>query len=298
MTSKRPDQIKPADGWSEELGELISGASGGFLFGIPLIYTMEVWFIGSYLRPPILLGIILITFVVILLLNQVEGFRRYQRNGKFSPVAESIEALAIGIVCATIMLIVLQRIDFTTSLTEALGKIVFEAMPFSLGVVLSRSILTGEVTKNNNQKSSAKSSSSDRHKLSWFDTLADLSATLIGAFIIAFNIAPTDEVPFLAAAATPFRSILIIFVSLLVSYGIVFASGFTNQAERRQQQGLFQKPQSETIVSYLVSLLASVVMLWFFQRLSFQDPWTLWLRYSIILGLPASIGGAAGRLAI
>ncbi|WP_036480297.1 TIGR02587 family membrane protein [Myxosarcina sp. GI1] len=295
MTTKHPDKTDAANDWSEELGELISGASGGFLFGIPLIYTMEIWFIGSYVRPPILLGIIAITFVVIFLLNQVEGFRRQQHDGEFSPITESIEALAIGIVCSTVMLIVLQRVDFKTSLIEALGKIIFEAVPFALGVVLSRSILTGEVTKD---AGTDISDSGDRSKTFWHDTFADLSATLIGAIIIAFNIAPTDEVPFLAAAASPFWSLLIILSSLIISYGIVFASGFTNQAERRQQQGLFQSPRSETIISYLISLLASAVMLWFFQRLSFEDPWTLWLRYSIILGLPASIGGAAGRLAI
>ena len=53
----------------------ISGASGGFLFGIPLLYTMEVWFIGSYVLPTILLGILGITFLLILLLNRIEGFR-------------------------------------------------------------------------------------------------------------------------------------------------------------------------------------------------------------------------------
>jgi putative integral membrane protein (TIGR02587 family) len=85
---------------------------------------------------------------------------------------------------------------------------------------------------------------------------------------------------------------------LLITYGIVFASGFTNQNKRRQQQGIFQRPESETLAYYLVSLVASALMLWFFQRLAFDDPWSLWMRYSIILSLPASIGGAAGRLAV
>lgn len=39
-------------------------------------------------------------------------------------------------------------------------------------------------------------------------------------------------------------------------------------------------------------------MLWFFQKLTGSDPWFVWLRYGIILSLPASIGGAAGRLAL
>jgi uncharacterized membrane protein len=55
---------------------------------------------------------------------------------------------------------------------------------------------------------------------------------------------------------------------------------------------------SETVMSYLVSLLISAFLLWFFQQLSFDDPWSMWLRYTLILGLPATVGGAAGRLAI
>ena len=90
------------------------------------------------------------------------------------------------------------------------------------------------------------------------------------------SIAPTEEIPLLAASISPPWLLLIIAASLAISYAIVFASGFTNQAERQQQQGLLQGPLGETLVSYLVCLLASAVMLWFFQQLSLQDPWHQW----------------------
>ncbi len=86
--------------------------------------------------------------------------------------------------------------------------------------------------------------------------------------------------------------------SLLISYGIVFQAGFSNQQQRQQQRGLFQRPLSETFACYLISLAASVLMLYFFHQLRFDNPWSMWLSYTIILGLPATIGGAAGRLAI
>lgn len=66
---------------SKELNELIGDASGGFLFGIPLLYPMEVWFIGSEVQPPILSAILAITFAVVLLLNRAEGFRRSSSGG-------------------------------------------------------------------------------------------------------------------------------------------------------------------------------------------------------------------------
>ena len=129
-------------------------------------------------------------------------------------------------------------------------------------------------------------------------TLADIGATSIGAMIIAFNIAPTDEIPMLDASVTPPLLLAIIAASLVISYGIVFQAGFTTQQKRRQQQGIFQRPISETVASYLISLFAAAFMLFFFKRLAFDDPWTVWLNYTILLGFPASIGGAAGRIAV
>lgn len=294
----RQQNNQHGDNWRQEIKEIISGASGGFLFGIPLLYTMEVWFIGSYVQPPILLSILGITFILILLLNRIEGFRTHESETLPGAIAETMETLAIGLACATLMLIILRRIDFQTSLIEALGKIIFEGVPFSLGVAFSRSLLSGDAEVDLDAHKSQPSQSSNGHRLIWQDTLADLTATLIGALFIAFSISPTDEVTVLAASASPMWLLIIIAASLLISYGIVFASTITNYQQRRQQQGLFQTPQSETVISYLISLIAGMLMLWFFQKVAFSDPWFVWLRYGIILALPASIGGAAGRLTV
>ena len=296
-TSGQQDNIT-GDTWQSEIREIVSGASGGFLFGIPLLYTMEVWFIGSYVMPAILLTILAVTFTIVLLINRIEGFRPQESKTIPGAIAETIETLAIGIVCATLMLIILQRIDLQTSLNEALGKIIFEGVPFSLGVAFSRSLLSGDAEVDLDEQNNSQSQSEPNKSLVWKDTLGDLVATLIGALFIAFSIAPTDEIRVLAASASPFWLLLIMAASLSISYGIVFASEITNYQQRLKQPGIFQRPSSETIISYLVSLLASMLMLWFFQKLTIGDPWSTWLRYSIILGLPASIGGAAGRLAV
>ena len=285
------------DNWQTEIKEIISGASGGFLFGIPLLYTMEVWFIGSYVRPPILLSILAVTCIVIFIINRIEGFRPQESETLPGAIAETIETLAIGMVCSAMMLVILKRIDLQTSLTEALGKIIFEGVPFSLGVAFSRSLLSGDAEVNSDE-GNERSGSKNKSQVSWQDTTADFGATLIGALFIAFSIAPTDEITVLAASATSPWLLIIMFTSLLVSYCIVFASEITNYQQRLQQSGVFQSPLSETVISYLVSLFISMLMLWFFQKITVSDPWFVWLRYSIILGLPASIGGAAGRLAV
>ena len=282
------------DTWREEIKEIVSGASGGFLFGIPLLYTMEVWFIGSYIQPPILLAILAITFLIILSFNRIEGFRPQESETLPGAIAESLETLTIGLVCALVMLVILKRIDLQTSLTEGLGKVVFEGVPFSLGVAFSRSLLSDSEEADSNGREQNKTQPDNNRS----DTIADFSATLIGALFISFSIAPTDEITVLAASASAPWLLIILAASLLISYGIVFASTIANYQQRRQQQGLFQTPQSETVISYLISLVAGMLMLWFFQKISVSDPWLIWLRYSIVLGLPASIGGAAGRLAV
>lgn len=290
---------KYGNGWQAEIQEIISGASGGFLFGIPLLYTMEVWFIGSYVEPAILLSILAITFVIVLLINQIEGFRPQPSATIQEAIAETIETLAIGMTCAALVMIILQEINLQTSLSEALGKIVFEGIPFSVGVAFSRSLLSDEPQADSDNNNSHSQSGQQKSKsIVWKNTVADLIAATIGALFVAFSIAPTDEVDMLAASASSGWLLIIMLASLLISYGIVFASKITNYQNRLQQSGIFQSPQGETIISYLVSLLVGILMMWFFHKLTFGDPWFMWLRYSIILGLPACIGGAAGRLAV
>jgi uncharacterized membrane protein len=60
---------------------------------------------------------------------------------------------------------------------------------------------------------------------------------------------------------------------------------------------VLQHPVTETAVCYLIALATAAVMLWFFQRFDAGAPWQQTLSHVIVLGLPASVGGAAGRLA-
>jgi putative integral membrane protein (TIGR02587 family) len=281
--------------WKHEWHDLIRGACGGFLFGIPLLYTMEVWWIGSIATPPVMMMALVTGFVIALLLNRTAGFRKTKDIRLLDAVMDSVEALAIGLVCSGLMLVLLREITLQVPLHEVLGKVLFEGVPFTIGVALAAQILRGSRTDDTNSDDAPQARS---HADEMNATIADVGATLIGALIIAFNIAPTDEVTVLAAAVSGGWLLAVMLASLLISYLIVFEADFSDQRKRMQQRGIFQRPLSETIACYLVSLIASAFMLFFFQRLNFQDPWTMWLHYSILLGLPATVGGAAGRLAV
>nr|WP_290223213.1 TIGR02587 family membrane protein [Trichocoleus desertorum] len=288
-----PRKRRKGNIWLHELDDLIRGASGGFLFGIPLLYTMEVWWIGSSTEPPLILLACAATFVVIFLLNRTAGFRKSQGAHPIDAARETIEAIAIGFVCAALVLVLLREVTWETSRSETLGKVAFEGIPFALGVALANQFLSSGRNGDDDAQATSFRRADDLN-----ETLSDIGATLIGSLIIAFNIAPTDEVAMLAAAISGPWLLLMIVASLLITYGIVFEAGFANEQRRYQQPGIFQRPLSETVAAYLVSLIAAAAMLFFFQRLDFQDPWSMWLSYTLVLGLPASVGGAAGRLAI
>ncbi|CAN5808708.1 TIGR02587 family membrane protein [soil metagenome] len=281
-----------------ELDDLVRGVCGGFLFGVPLLYTMEVWWIGSSASPFRLLLVLLVTLIVVYLLSRTEGFRKIQAANEWEAIGDTVEAVAIGLVCALLMLIVLRQITLETRLSEALGKVVFESVPFSLGVALANQLLSDA------DSDDSASGNSPEHSERFFpegnlnETTADVGATLIGAMIVAFSIAPTDEVTVLVSAVTGPWLMLTAIASLLISYGIVFQANFSRQGQRRLQTGLFQSPLSETLFSYLVSLLAAALMLSFFRRIDLSAPWDLAFRQVLVLGLPATIGGAAGRLAL
>jgi putative integral membrane protein (TIGR02587 family) len=278
--------------WTAEATELVRAVSGGLLFGVPLLYTMEVWWVGTYTEPTRVLGVLLLTFVPVFVLNRTSGFRPGKDLRVSDAVMDSIETVAIGLVTSAALLTLFHEITPDTPLNEIVGKVAFEAMPFGIGIALAQHFLRRGRTEGDDDDSDDGAS---RSKLR--ATLVDVGATTIGAVFIAFNIAPTDEVPMIANALGPYGLVLVMLVSLLVSFCIVFVAGFNNEEQRRAQEGLFQHPTTETVACYLLALIASAVMLWYYQRLDASAPWQETLSHIIVLGFPASVGGAAGRLA-
>ena len=85
-------------------------------------------------------------------------------------------------------------------------------------------------------------------------------------------------------------------MSLTIAYAIVYVADFTGQPNRHGQDGLLQHPIVETLTSYVAGLAVSWALLALFQRT--DVPSSVLFAQVIVLGLPAAIGGAAGRLAV
>jgi putative integral membrane protein (TIGR02587 family) len=287
--------------WREEATDLLRAASGGLLFGVPLLYTMEVWWTGSHTRAAQMLPVLLALAVVLLVLNTTAGFRAEPDVRASDAVADTISALAIGLVVTGVVLLLIQEITVTTPAEQALGKMVYEAVPFCLGVGVARHFLRGRRSGPDDDAGNGdEAGAGSGHGSGAVDRppgpLADLGAATIGSTFIALSIAPTDEVPMIASALGPGWVLALVGASLLSTYVIVFEADLTGQAGRRSQEGAFQRPATETIVAYLVALCVAALLLWLFHRDA--EPTIDFLRRVVVLGFPAAIGGAAGRLAI
>ncbi len=282
-------RIKIQD-WQTEFSDLMRGIAGAFLFGAPFLYTMEVWWKGNFTSPPRMMLILGMAYLALVLLNIKGGFRAEQPRSRTQVLVESAEGLAIALFTATLSLTLLDLLHLETGIDAIMGRLITLSLPFSIGVGIANNLLL--------KTDDDEADPTQKRNHPWRSTLSDAGAALLGAIIVGSSIAPTDEIPMISSSLEPMRLLLIMASSLLLSYIIVFEASFGAQRQRRSQSGLFQKPISETVAAYLIALAASAFMLWLFQVLRVGDPINQWVSYIIVLGLPCTIGGAAGRLAV
>lgn len=293
MTAER-DAGTQDSGWREERDALVRALAGGMLFGVPLLYTMEVWFTGSQSEAPALLAALVAPALPVFLLNRTAGFRSTKDVRTRDAAADTLEALAIALLSSAAVLLLLREVSSQTAPLEAVGKVVYEAVPFAIGISLARHYLQGGRDEDDGDTEEESGRDEDRvHQ-----TLADAGAAAVGALIIAFSIAPTDEIAALASPITEGWLLAIVGFSLVLSYAIVFAAGFRGTGQRQRHEGPLQSPLAETLLSYIVALAVAALLLLFFQRLDPQSPVKEWVEQVIVLALPASVGAAAGRLAV
>ena len=280
-----------------ELRHLMHELGGAFLFGMPFLYTMEIWWRGNTAGPPRMLAALALTFIALVVLERAAT----ARSGRSVPwsrvLIEATEALAIGLVAAAAGLFLIGFLELDSGLHATIGRLCLEGLPFSLGVGLA-DFLLGE-KENGHDKSSEGQSVEHKKNGDMRDrVIVRAGATALGATVIALTLASTEEIPIIATRLGYPNVLGIVAASLVISYIIVFASNFVATEARREHLGGFNAPLVETTISYMISLVMAGGMLWLYQQISLTDSPDLWASYVVVLGLPASVGGAAGRLAV
>src|SRR5918995_5203371 len=108
-----------SDKISESARDYTRAVGGGLVIGLPLLYTMEVWFHGFILPWWKILLLFAVAAVIVIGYNATAGFRRERTWVEL--VVDSVIAMGIGVVIAFVALLILGRIDAETSVRDAAG---------------------------------------------------------------------------------------------------------------------------------------------------------------------------------
>ena len=287
--------------WYIEINDILRAVSGAFLFGVPLLYTMEVWWTGSRVSNVHMLLSLAVTFFLLIILDYGAGFRKEKKYHWKISMMDSLVALAVAAFSASLSLRLIGVLHFDLGMGNILGRITLEVIPFGIGAGIADYLVegqrtSGEDTTENQAQAKDIEDKTARGKL--HGTLVDMGATALGAVIIGLAIAPAEEILLIASRLSSLSILILMAASLVITYIIVFEASFVSESKRMQQRGIFQHPVIETINSYLVTLAVSMFMLWLFKILEPDRSFQEWLNYTVVLAFPAGIGGAAGRLAV
>ena len=279
--------------WQHELNAFVRAFSGTYLFGIPMLYTLETWEIGSSLRPGKLFLLLAIAFLVSFALAYFAGFR-IEPPSLGSSLEQGLEAVAVSVVASAAVLLLLNRVGPADPLGAILGRIVVQVIPLSMGVAVANALFSRGRARGWERGEEVQPSRRPVER--WKATLGDVAATVAGGALVGFSIAPTEEIQLLAAELTLGHQLALIALSPLITHMIVFSSEFDPERRLARSRSFFGEPVSETTMAYLVSLLISYAALFLFDRLDAGAPFAYVLAQTLVLGLPTAVGGAAGRL--
>ena len=275
----------------ESLKEYGRGLTGGLLFSLPMLYTMELWWAGFIANTMQLVIYFMVGISLLLLYNRYVGIRN--DSSIIECLLESFEEMGLAILLTLFILWITGRISEVMSLSEISGKVVVEAVTVAIGISVGKSQL-GSDKKDNEE---AQEKDDDTEALERPDLIRAISIALCGAILIASNVAPTEEVVVIAMESEVYKIFIIAMLSIGIGGAVLYYINFTGTEQMAVASGQHRKALAGTIIMYAIALSSSAFMLWFFGRFAGLELGGI-IAQTIVLGFPATLGASAGRLLI
>lgn len=276
------------DSASQSAQDLVRAAGGGLLIGLPLLFTMEMWWHGfllPYWKILVLLGV---AFIIVIGYSALSGFRRDRSLVQL--LVDSVETMGLAAVVATLALLALGRIGPDTGLREAVGKVALQMIPIAFGASLAATQLADPGEDDPDTGSSAGDGAA-------VGTVGRLFVAAGAALLFALNVAATEEPMLLGIEAGPWLLLGVMAGSYLVTLAIVFYADFRGGRSVPVGDGVLSGPFTETAAAYAISLVVSLLLLWSFGRTEGMGASAV-IGQVVMLGVVASFGAAAGRLLV
>jgi uncharacterized membrane protein len=165
---------------------------------------------------------------------------------------------------------------------ESLGVIVLEGLFVAVGV----SVGTAQLSSGDADAGTPQG----RHQTLW----SEIVLAVCGSVLIAANVAPTEEILILASELHTVQLLATMGLSLALAATLLYYSDFAGSGRLAGVRGSFGVIHGSAI-TYAAALLVSAATLWFFGRFAGHGA-ALNAAQSVVLGLAATLGAAAGRL--
>lgn len=262
-------------------GALSRAFAGALIFCLPLLLTMEMWWLGFYLEPWRLIQLMAANVILLYFLSRVAGFE--ESHSWTDDLLDAFAAYLAAAVVATAVLAIIGASRPGMTMSETAGMIVIQCLPASFGAMIGAKLLGegDEIEKSEH----------------WRDTYAGtLFLMLAGALFLSFTVVPTEEMILVAFQIDPWLALAILVASVLLLHAIVYIVGFQGQ-ERRLGNGHRQALLRYSIPGYAIALAAAFYMLWSFGRLDGLGLGAA-LMAALVVAFPASIGVGIARVVI
>jgi putative integral membrane protein (TIGR02587 family) len=257
------------------LGRALGGA---VVFSLPLLMTMEMWWLGFYMSR---LRLALLLSVLIPFLTVLSHYRGFEKTvGWIDDFLDAFVAFGVGFAAAAVTLPLFGVLRGGMPLDETVGKLALQAVPGSIGALLARSQLGGRDEQEREVRESYG---------------FEIFLMAVGGLFLAFNVAPTEEVEVIAVRISPWQALALMALSLAAMHAFVYYLEFRGAheiPERASGMGLFFR---YTVTGYAVCLLVSLYVLWTFGRTDGAAVRQT-LSMALVLSFPASLGAASARL--
>jgi putative integral membrane protein (TIGR02587 family) len=270
--------VSRSKGAREVFAGLARGFGGSILFALPLLMTMEMWWLGFYLGPTRILLLMAVFFPILIGVAHYIGFGDTASVGHAA--LHAITAYGVAIVSSGVMLGILGVFKPGMGWHELIGKTAIQAGPGALGALLAESHFGESDDKGERRDEAA--------------YIEHLFFMLVGALFVALTIAPTDEMPLIGYMMRNAHTLVAVAFSLALLHFFMHGVGFEGHAAAEPGGG-FSTFFRLAVVGYSLALVVSAFLLYVFGR--FDDTQIApAIHATVVLALPATVGAAAARL--
>ncbi|WP_207789994.1 TIGR02587 family membrane protein [Sphingosinicella humi] len=261
---------------------------GAIIFGLPMLMTMEMWFLGFYIERERLLLFLVLNLLMLVGLSRFGGFERTESS--FDDILDAFAAYAVGVIASAAVLFIFGILTTDMPWTEIVGKIVVQSVPASFGAIIARKQLSGGAEERDDEEE-------EQEALEQASYGGELFLMAAGALFLAFNMAPTEEMILIGFKMSPWHGMALVLFSILLLHGFVYGVGFAGQEQSPEGKGFRARFLGYTIAGYGIALLVSLYVLWTFGRTDGVNLSQI-ATMTAVLGFPASVGAAIARLVV